>query len=61
MSESPIAHDAPVNDDDVLAGKLLGGVLSLFFMYTVITTFGVMCGLGRASTVNFQSFCDDCF
>ncbi|MBL4885625.1 MAG: hypothetical protein JKY95_13970 [Planctomycetaceae bacterium] len=42
MSESPIAHDAPVNDDDVLAGKLLGGVLSLFFMYTVITTFGVM-------------------
>ncbi len=46
MSESgpqpPISPDDPVNKDDVSAGKLLGRMLSLFFMYTVISSLGVI-------------------
>lgn len=40
--ESPVSPDDPINAEDIWAGKLLGGMLSLFFLYTVITSLGVM-------------------
>jgi len=40
--QPPVSPDAPVNADDVTAGKILGGMLSIFFLYTVISSLGVI-------------------
>lgn len=46
MSETgpqpPVSPDDPINADDLFAGKLLGGMLSVFFLYTVISSLGVI-------------------
>ncbi len=40
--QPPVSPGDPVNADDVSAGKLLGGMLSIFFLYTVISSLGVI-------------------
>ncbi len=41
-SESPIPVDGPIDPEDVHAGKVLGGMLSLFFCYTIVTSLYVL-------------------
>ncbi|WP_339613000.1 hypothetical protein [uncultured Rubinisphaera sp.] len=41
-NELAIPEDQPIDDDDVFAGNMLGWMLSLFFAYTIFTSFYVI-------------------